>query len=250
MNGLQNDFIVFRGPVVISSETVARLCDRKNGIGADGVLVISKSETARVKMDYWNADGSKAEMCGNGLRCAARFAVDTGLAEPGEFVIETPAGPLRVKCSAHPEDDVEIQVGKVKYQSDPVTLAGLAFYEANVGNPHAITFVDDTEKTDVATIGPKVEHDPHFPNKTNVEFVQILGRNHMRLRVWERGVGETMACGTGMVASAIVSSAVHQTQLPVAVEVRGGTAKIWVDKDGFARLLGPVETTRTGQVEI
>lgn len=250
MNGLQNDFIVFRGPVDMPGETVARLCDRETGIGADGVLVVTRDNTDPVRMDYWNADGSRAEMCGNGLRCVARFAVDHALVEAGEFIVQTPVGPLEVNCSSNPQDDVEVQVGKVKYQRDPVTLAGLLFYVANVGNPHAITFVQNTEETAVTTIGPTIENDGHFPNKTNVEFVEMIDKEHIRLRVWERGVGETQACGTGMVASAVVSSQVNKTQLPVTVEVRGGVAKVWVDEEGFARLLGPVETTGTGHVEI
>lgn len=250
MNGLKNDFILFLGPVEVSDDTVIQVCDREAGLGADGVLVVTKREANQVQMDYWNSDGSKAEMCGNGLRCVARFAVDNSLAAAGPFIVHTASGPLEVVCSNDPEADIEIQVGKVEYLPSPVSLYGLPFYEANVGNPHAITFVDDIETATVTSLGPKVEHDKHFPNRTNVEFVQVLDAGHIKLRIWERGVGETLACGTGMVASAIVSRAFKKTELPVTVEVKGGTAKVWEDEKGFARLLGPVETMHTGQVEI
>ena len=250
MNGLKNDFIVFEGAIQISSETVASLCDRKTGIGADGVLVVTKINPGQVQMEYWNADGSTAEMCGNGLRCAARFAVDNQIASPGEFVVQTPVGPLKVVCGDNSNDDIEVQVGRVEVEPAPVMLHGFSFYKARVGNPHAITIVKDTDTAPVKSIGPRVEKDSTFPHKTNVEFVEIVDSGQLKLRVWERGVGETLACGTGMVASAVVSSVIKKTQLPIEIEVEGGTAKVWVDDDGFARLLGPVETTETGKVKI
>lgn len=250
MNGLKNDFIVFRGPMKLSSEKVASLCDHNNSIGADGVLIVTGDKQGRVKMEYWNAGGSKAEMCGNGLRCVARFAVDNKLVPAGRFIVNTPAGPLEVVCGNNPDEEIEVQVGEVEAETEPITLHGYSFYKANVGNPHAITFVDNSDDAPVATVGPVVETDEHFPNKTNVEFAQILDKNNIRLRVWERGVGETKACGTGIVATAVLSSKLKKTTLPVTVKVKGGDAKVWLDEKGYARLRGPVETTKTGQVQV
>jgi diaminopimelate epimerase len=250
MNGLKNDFLVFQGPVEISSQKVAELCNRRSGIGADGVLVVTKVDAGRIRMDYWNSDGSKAEMCGNGLRCVARYAVSKGMVAPGEFDVETPAGKLKVSCSEDLSDDIEVQVGKVRVEPSPVELHGMSFYVASVGNPHAITFVRDVASAPVHSVGPKVENDEHFPNKTNVEFVEEIDKGYLKLRVWERGVGETKACGTGMVSAAVVSSRVNQTTLPMTVEVPGGIAQIWIDDDGYVRMRAPVEIMLTGKAEI
>lgn len=249
MNGLKNDFVVFEGPLKIHPEKIIELCSRRTGIGADGVLVVSKQESGP-KMEYWNSDGSKAEMCGNGLRCAARFAVKNKYIDAGKFIIQTPAGPLRVICNDDDQDEVEAQVGKVITDPSSVTLEGLIFYTANVGNPHAITFVDNVSDAPVASVGAKVERNEYFPNKTNVEFVEIVDSKHLKIRVWERGVGETLACGTGMVAAAVVSSQQKNTGLPAVVEVKGGTAQVWIDDDGYARMRGPVEIMSEGQVEV
>lgn len=250
MNGLKNDFVVFQGPLKLTSEQVVKLCERKNGIGADGLLVVTGNEQEHVTMEYWNADGSKAEMCGNGLRCVARFAVGNKLVPAGKFIVNTPAGPLEVVCSGDPNEEVEVQVGKVEVETDTIISHGYSFYKASVGNPHAITFVDDSDNAPVAKVGPEVETDKHFPNKTNVEFAQVIDDNHIQLRVWERGVGETNACGTGIVATAVLSSRLKKTTLPVVVKVKGGDAKVWLDDGGYARLRGPVETTMSGQTQV
>lgn len=250
MDGLKNDFIVFRGPLKLDSEQVAELCNRNSGIGADGVLVVTGDGQGQIIMEYWNADGSKAEMCGNGLRCVARFAVDNILVQAGKFTVRTPAGPLEVICGTDPSEAVDAQIGKVEADLSPTTLYDCSFYKANVGNPHAVTFVDDVDTAPVTSLGPKVETDKHFPNKTNVEFAQVIDSNRLRLRVWERGVGETSACGTGMVAAAILASNIKKTTLPTIVQVRGGDAKVWIDEKGYARLSGLVKTTSSGQVQI
>lgn len=250
MDGLGNDFVVFKGPVEISGSRVASLCNRETGIGADGVLVVTKIQNGLIEMKYWNADGSKAEMCGNGLRCAARFAVKNRFVKSGKFTVQTPVGLLEVICENDDQDEVEAQIGKVVADLDSIELEGLIFYTASVSNPHAITFVDNVSDAPVAKVGAKVENNKHFPYKTNVEFVEIIDSTHLKLRVWERGVGETLACGTGMVASAILSSQEKNTTLPTTVEVIGGKAQIWVDADGYARMRGPVKITSKGQVEI
>lgn len=249
MNGLKNDFIVFQGPLAITSGKVAELCDRKTGIGADGVLVITKINRT-IQMKYWNADGSVAEMCGNGLRCAARFAKDNNLTELSEFVVTTPVGPLEVTCRDNENGQVEAQIGKVIIEPSTLDLEGLTFYQANVGNPHAITFVDNVKETPVTTVGPLVENNKYFPKRTNVEFVEVIDDSNIRLRVWERGVGETLACGTGIVASVVLCSQEGKTTFPTRVYVRGGSATVRIDNQGFARLKGPVETEGKGVVEL
>jgi diaminopimelate epimerase len=249
MNGLKNDFIVFLGPLDITSTKVAKLCDRRTGIGADGVLVVTKTSKT-IQMEYWNADGSLAEMCGNGLRCVARFARDNNLTDLSKFVVTTPVGPLEVTCQDNENGQVEAQIGKVIIEPTPLNLEGLTFYQANVGNPHAITFVDNVEEVPVTTLGPIVENDMHFPNRTNVEFVEVIDDSNIRIRVWERGVGETLACGTGIVAAVVLCSQEGKTTFPTRVYVRGGSATVRIDNQGFARLKGPVETAGTGTVEL
>lgn len=249
MNGLKNDFIVFQGPLDITSTKVAELCDRETGIGADGVLVVSKTDRT-IQMEYWNADGSLAEMCGNGLRCVARFAKDNNLTNLSDFVVTTPAGPLEASCIDNENGQVEAQIGKVIIEPSTLDLEGFTFFKANVGNPHAITFVDNVDEAPVTTLGPLIEHNEHFPNRTNVEFVEVIDDSNIRMRVWERGVGETMACGTGIVATAVLCAQQGKTTYPTRVYVQGGSATVRIDSQGFARLKGPVETTGTGSVEL
>lgn len=250
MNGLGNDFIVFSGPLALHAQTIASLCDRRTGLGADGVLIVSPLPDKRVRIQYWNADGSAAEMCGNGLRCTARFAVENSMVRAGNFTVETPVGSLEVICPEDTSSPIEAQIGTVKVDPKPLVLDGKDFYTASIGNPHAITFVKDVTKAPVTTLGPLIEHDPHFPHKTNVEFAEIVSPTHIRLRIWERGVGETQACGTGMVATAITAAQRKETQLPATVTVPGGEARVWLDGAGYARLLAPVETTQKGMVDI
>ncbi len=246
MHGLGNDFIVLKGPIEIKPEQIHQLCDRHTGVGADGLLIISSAEKG-VKMDYWNSDGSVAEMCGNGLRCVVRFAVDNQMVKPGEFIVQTAVGPLKVVWDGEDPKAIEVQVGKASAEDQPFTVCGESFYEANVGNPHAVMFVENTDSSPVTSLGPRVEHDSHFPNKTNVEFVQIVDKDKLRLRIWERGVGETLACGTGMVAAATVTNKLGKTEFPTVIEVPGGSAAVWRDDEGYSRIKGPAEVVFQGK---
>lgn len=241
MQGLGNKFIVFKGPITLTTQKVIDYCKAYGSTQADGLLVVTPIDDHSIEMKYWNADGSVAEMCGNGLRCVTRFAVDDKMVVPGRFTVKTDAGPLQVEWDGIDSDKIEVQVGKAIIDSDPVALFGESFYKANVGNPHAVMFVDDTESAPVHELGPKVETDKSFPNKTNVEFVEIRGKHNIRVRTWERGVGETLACGTGMVAAANVAVEIKGSGFPLEVEVLGGKAKVWLDDDGYARMLGPAE---------
>ena len=250
MHGLHNDFLVFDGPLELEPETIQKLCDRRSGVGADGVLAVSRSKDDVIVMQYWNADGSEAEMCGNGLRCVASYAVNTKKAAPGAFPIQTPVGLLEAIVSDKPDEDIEVQVGKVTVDETSIEIHGLTFYEANVGNPHAITFVDVVEDAPVALLGPQIENDSYFPHKTNVEFVEIASNDRIKVRVWERGSGETMACGTGMVSCVSLANKIKNVELPTTVEVDGGIAQVWIDDDGYSRMKAPVEAVYTGSIEL
>ncbi len=241
MQGLGNEFVICKGPIETNPEQIKKICSKDTGIGADGFLMITPIDQHRVEMKYWNADGSTAEMCGNGLRCTVRFAVDKHFVKPGKFTVNTDVGELEVSWDGIDPSKIEIQVGRVTLNKDPIEIENLKLYLANVGNPHAITFVNDAGNAPVTSLGPLIETNEYFPNKTNVEFVQILSPRKIKLRIWERGVGETKACGTGMVASAIAALEIKDIELPVEVEVPGGKAKIWLDNTGYCRMLGPAE---------
>jgi len=198
MEGLGNDFVVIAGPYTPTTNEIAEWCDRRHGVGADGVLVVTPLDDSTVGMDYWNADGSPAEMCGNGLRCVARYAVSYGLVDGPDFVVETAVGPRRVEVR---EGTVRAQLGVVNEAGNTVDLAGYRLDPMSVGNPHAVAFVDDCYAVPLAAAGPLIEGDPAFPERTNVEFATVAGAGRILLRVWERGVGETLACGSGAAAT-------------------------------------------------
>ncbi len=227
MQGLGNDFVVVSGEVVLDRAMIVRMCDRRFGVGADGVLRVSSGETG-VRMEYWNADGSDAEMCGNGLRCVARYAHDQGLADGDEFDVRTPIGPRTTRRLA--DDLVEVDLGPVTI-GDTVVIHERDYRLASVGNPHAVTFVDDPATVDVAEVGARVAGDRAlFPHGTNVEFVRALDASSIRMRVWERGIGETQACGTGIAASAAVALAAgYVTAARITVEAPGGTAAVRIE---------------------
>ncbi len=250
MHGLANDFVVVAADEPgFDPEMVAALCDRRTGVGADGVLRVGLDGDT-VTMDYWNADGTPAEMCGNGLRCVARYAHDRGLVAGSRFTVRTPDGPRRV--SVADDDRVTVEIGSPAV-GDTVSVAGSEYRRVSVGNPHAVRVVEDVSMVDVAGIGRVVETHPLFPAGTNVEFVEPSDDGVVHMRVWERGVGETMACGTGMVATAAVYLAsapddapLHRTEGSVMVTVPGGTGRVDLDVDGVAWLTGPAVTVFAG----
>lgn len=240
MQGLGNDFVVLEGPVELSQADIEALCDRRFGIGADGVLAVTRGDP--VRMEYWNADGSPAEMCGNGLRCVARYAYDRGWSADRDFTVATPIGERGVRVGG---DSVEVELGRLTVTGH-TTLDGDRYHLIDAGNPHAVVIVDDPDQVDVVTVGPRVASEDEFPNGTNVEFISVED-GQVTMRVWERGVGETLACGTGMVAAAFVATKTHRLSGPIPVHVRGGRGEVEF-RDGVAWLRGPAEYSFRGSV--
>ena len=234
MQGLGNDFVVLDGPMQLTTDEIGELCDRRFGIGADGVLVVTNGDP--VRMEYWNADGSDAEMCGNGLRCVARYAYDKGWAPDRNFMVQTPMGTKGVRVL---EDGlVDAELGRPTVTGHEM-IDGDVYHLINVGNPHAVIVVDHPEDVHVDSIGPLVSAHEEFESGSNVEFISIVN-DQVNMRVWERGVGETLACGTGMVASAVVATKSHHLTGPVTVTVPGGVGE--VDFRGeVAWLKGPAD---------
>ncbi len=252
--GLGNDFLVvdartLDGPP--SPEAVRRLCDRRRGVGGDGVLVVAPGRAAPIAMQVHNADGSIAEMCGNGLRCVARFAVDhLGVTGPS-FLVETGAGPLRVTVG---RDDVRVDMGRAKdlgrlqanIGADTIFGRG-----ADLGNPHLVLY-GDWAAGDVDRLGPDLEHHPSFPRGVNVSFARRLGPRHVRLAVWERGCGPTQACGTGACATVAVGwrEALLETGGgEVRVDLPGGTLYIGGEPDALT-MRGPAVEVFRGSISI
>jgi diaminopimelate epimerase len=262
-HGTENDFVLLPdldATLDLTAEQVRALCDRQRGIGADGVLRVVPARAADVDtaaewfMDYRNADGSIAEMCGNGVRVFVRYLVESGLAKPGEFAIATRAGDRRVEIAADdPAGTVTVEMGPARVFGESVatiagrTLPGLA---VDVGNPHLVCALDDTD-LDLAALDLLVApgHDPVvFPHGVNVEFTRSLGADELRMRVHERGVGETRSCGTGTVAA--TAAALHRagrTDAEVAVHILGGTVVVGVH-DGETTLTGPAVLVGHGEL--
>jgi diaminopimelate epimerase len=246
MEGLGNDFIVVAGPAVISPAQVQRWCDRRFGVGADGVLLATPLAGQKVSMEYWNADGGRAEMCGNGLRCIAKLAVDRGWVEPRLMEIETASGPL--KAEVLDDGRVRGMMGHPKPAVDEaVEVADVSVRLIDVGNPHAVLFVDDAFTAPVAELGRRIETDPMFPEGTNVEFVKLESGNRIRMRIWERGVGETMASGTGATAAAYAAALYEGAQSPIEVLLPGGRLTVELIESA-AWVTGPANTVFTGTV--
>jgi diaminopimelate epimerase len=227
MEGLGNDFIVLVD-VTPKPDQVAQWCDGRQGIGADGVLVVSQLESGRVRMEYWNADGSRAEMCGNGLRCVARFAYDQGWTEDRSFTVVTDLGdhPVEVKESGR----VRAMLGRSQAPDEAlITVAGTEVRPMSLGNPHAVVLVDNTSDAPVRTLGPMIEVADEFPDHANVEFVEVKDRSRIDVRTWERGVGETLACGTGAGAAAVVANREGLTDDALTVGLVGGDLEVEID---------------------
>jgi diaminopimelate epimerase len=253
-----NDFLVYDS-LSLADERIGsleRLCDRHRGVGADGLLILRPgSDGADCSMVLFNADGSRAEMSGNGMRCLAWVAVRAGLGDGKQLVVDTDAGRrvVDVECDEHGDVVVAtVDMGPVTFDPQTIPLEAPSAFDlevtyhgveyrgdaAGMGNPHLVLFVDDPANTRVTTHGPNLECDDRFPNRTNVEFVNVSGPDELTMRVWERGVGETLSCGTGACAAAAVAHRRGLVGTMVTVKVAGGD--LAVELGDTIRLGGPV----------
>jgi len=225
MNGTHNEFVVVDGRATPVADPVAfgvRICDPERGPGADGLLLVLDSATADVRMQVINADGSEAEMCGNGIRCVARYLDEhDGRAEA---VVETLSGPIATRVLSR-EPYMVSEVMGVPQLGTPLEVAGYFATPVDVGNPHLVIFVPDLAAIDIGVLGPRIGNDSRYPDGVNVHFVQIAG-DRLRVLHWERGAGATAACGTGAVACSAVAISAHGFHSPVTLEVPGGTLRV------------------------
>ena len=272
MQGLGNDYVymdAIHQKIENESSLAQFVSNRHFGIGSDGLILICKSDIADFKMRMFNSDGSEAEMCGNGIRCVGKFVYDKGLTDKTTVTIETLAGikTLELNTKDGKVETVKVDMGEpilnpkeipVISDEEPVKNLMLEaegrkfkFTCVSMGNPHAITEVEDTEKFDVEKYGKVLEVDKAFPNKTNVEFIQIVDKNHVKMRVWERGAGETLACGTGACATAVACYLNGKTDRNVEVELLGGKLFIeWNEENNHIFMTGPAVTVFEGVLEI
>ena len=252
MHGVGNDFIVL-DPEEIAGldlpDLARKVCDRHFGVGADGILIPAPSEVAELKMVYLNSDGSPSEMCGNGIRCLARYARDRGLIEGEALTVETGAGVKKVVLLGGGSSRVDM--GAPEFDSE-VELSGFRFLRVSMGNPHAVAFLgseEEVEALDPREVGPPVENDPLFPEKTNVEFVHVRGEHEVRMRIWERGAGETLASGSGSCVAAVAAVRRGFVESPVRVALDGGVIEITWDGDGEpVYMTGPAEYVCEGNL--
>jgi diaminopimelate epimerase len=244
------------------------MCHRNFGVGADGLLLILPSKVADFYMRMFNPDGSEAEACGNGLRCAARYAKESGLASGAEIGIETPTGIKKLRTRG--KKSIQVAMGKpilapraipviVERKGTRATAPVIDYPLAigkmklkvtcvSVGNPHAVCFLDQpVADFSLAEVGPKVEHHPMFPNRVNFEIVDVISRSKLRARVWERGAGETLSCGTGACAIAVAAQLKKLTDSPVDIILPGGTLTVDWDGKGEVLLSGPAEVVFNGE---
>lgn len=249
-------------------ELAKKYSDRHFGIGADGIILIQDSNNADFKMRIFNSDGSEAEMCGNGIRCVGKYVYDNGLTKKQNISIETLAGikKLHLICNNDIREEVEVDMGEPKFKTpDFPEIQGetitrdmnisvgndeYRFTLVSMGNPHAIAFVEDVDQIPLDKYGPIIENNSKFPNRINVEFVQIEDKNNIKMRVWERGSGETFACGTGACACVVAGGLNGYTDDKVTVELPGGKLDVKWDTDNHVYMKGSATKVFDGEVEI
>lgn len=252
-HGTGNDFIFVQGPLEDPSQLAIKICDRHFGVGADGLMYASPSDRADIRMHYFNSDGSEARMCGNGLRCFVRYLLDEGLMEKEIFIVETAAGLIPVE--AHGDHIVlDLPVNRLKLDereltmtldaSGSVNVEGVDVYPLFMGTQHAIVFAHP--ELDIKTLGPKLTKNAIFPQDINVNFVEILNQNSLKVITHERGAGWTLSCGTGVCASAWVAHHTQHTETTMQVFVPGGALSVKVFDD-FVRLSGPAVFIAKGE---
>ncbi|WP_054028063.1 diaminopimelate epimerase [Bacillus sp. FJAT-28004] len=270
MNGLGNDFVVIAGEQQLPenvADLAIQLCNRFFGIGADGLVYILPSEVADFRMRIINSDGSEAEQCGNAIRCVAKYVYDNGLTDKEEITIETlGAGAQKVQLTVSngKVSTVRVDMGEpiLNGQRVPTTIDAeqvvehpievdgreFRFTAVSMGNPHCVIYVEDAVNFDLSTWGPKLETHPLFPRKINVEFVTVNSRTHTDMRVWERGAGPTLACGTGACATVVASVLTGATDRTATVSLKGGDLLIeWNESDNHVYMTGPAAVSFCGE---
>lgn len=258
MHGLGNDYLYVYGEVPDNIvELSQKLSDRHFGAGSDGMIYISPSKTVDFKMRIFNADGSEAKMCGNGIRCVGKYVYDKGYTDKTKLKIETLSGikKLNMKSCQGKIKSVAVDMGKAEVGNEfELTVAGQTIVgtPVSVGNPHFVVFVDDINQVPLETIGPKIEKHEAFLGGVNVEFIEVISESELRMRVWERGSGITMACGTGACAStaAAVSKGYCPFDASISVVLDGGTLKISIDEAFNVIMSGPAKSVYEGETDL
>lgn len=273
MHGAGNDYIYvncFEEKLENINETAKFVSDRHFGIGSDGLVLICPSDKADFRMDMYNSDGTQAEMCGNATRCVGKYVHDKGLTDKTEITLETLAGIKILKLNlgkngevetvevnmGHPEltpKNIPINSDLERFIQEPVTVDGKTYLVTGVsmGNPHAITYIDDTNSFEIEKIGPKFENHPMFPRRINTEFAQIVDRKTIKMRVWERGAGETLACGTGACATMVAANLSDLVDDEADLVLLGGTLHIrWDKKENNIYMTGPAKFVFDGEITV
>ena len=269
MHGLGNDFVVFDGvrqSVSLTPEQLRYLGHRNFGVGCDQILLVEKSDKPGVDFRYriFNADGGEVEQCGNGARCFVRFVHDQGLTEKRELLVETMRGEIRPRLEA--DNSITVNMGVPVFEPEKIPFVGqsdqliqqldlggeeVAITAVSMGNPHAVQVVADVDTAPVASQGPRIENHPRFPKRVNAGFMQVVDRHAIRLRVFERGAGETLACGTGACAAVVTGISRGLLDSPVRVTTRGGDRAIaWGGYGQPVLMTGPAVTVFQGEIEL
>jgi diaminopimelate epimerase len=266
MHGIGNDYVYidcFRETVKEPERLAVRISDRHRGVGGDGLILIMPSDRADARMRMFNADGSEAQMCGNGIRCLAKYLYESGISRKPQLTVETLAGVLSLQLSTSngTVEKVKVNMGKPRLRRQDIPMLGggdrvlgekltagdreFAVTCVSMGNPHCVIYVDDVANFPVTHYGPLLEHHAQFPQRTNVEWVEWLNRREIRQRTWERGSGETLACGTGACATVVASVLNGKTERTVTVHLLGGDLEVeWADDDSVYMTGPAVEVFR------
>lgn len=271
MQGCGNDYVYincFEEKIEDPSGLSKRVSNRNFGIGSDGLILICPSDNADCRMDMYNSDGSRSQMCGNGIRCVSKYVYDNNIVHKDIINVETLAGIKTINVLS--KDDIAyaarvnmgkpildpklipIKSDKETYINEEITIDGKIYNATcvSMGNPHCIVFVDDTDKVDIEHIGPLFENNEMFPERVNTEFVQVIDRNTLKVRVWERGAGETLACGTGATATLAASVLNNKCDKKAKLILLGGELLIEWSDDGCLYMTGPAETVFSGELYI
>lgn len=272
MHGLGNDYVYIdctNGQKIGNISTLAQFVSNRHfGIGSDGLILIYKSDIADFRMRMFNYDGSEAEMCGNGIRCVGKFVYDKGLTNKNEITVETLAGVKKLKfyIKEGKVEEVQVDMGEPILEPDEIPVIAdeypvknlkikledkeFIFTCVSMGNPHAVTIVNDVKNFDIEKYGPILEVDEHFPKRANIEFIQLVDKNNIKMRVWERGAGETLACGTGACASVVACNLNDYIENEANVELLGGTLNIkWDKENNHVYMAGSATTVFEGELE-